>query len=173
MENRIGSFIKLESEPSKARVGSGVMWAAIVVGLCFMCLWLIVAAWVVQYNLIWALVLGGSALAFSFFLCFMGYTLIRDSRRKYSIELTECEAVLNVYDGLAKKKCTQMVLLNDVSFAEYYPYCDTACVILHTPYAHMEIPLWPFARSGSDVMDYLAGRDVKIINVQSDEPIPV
>ncbi len=65
-----------------------------------------------------------------------------------------------------------MVLLDDVSYGEYYPYGDSACVILHAPYCQMEVPLWPFGERGRDVIDFLTGRGIRVVDVQSDEQIP-
>ncbi len=65
-----------------------------------------------------------------------------------------------------------MVLIDDVKYAEYYPYCDSSSMILHTSYAQMEVPLWPLGSRGTDVLDYLIGRGVRVVNVQSDDPIP-
>ena len=173
MVNRLESYISLESDPAVRRVGSGVMWVAIVAGFFFMVMWLGVACLTFQYNVYWSIVLGGSALAFSFFLGFMAFTLVRDSKRRYVLELSENEAVLNVHDGLSKKTCTQMVLMDDITYAEYYPYCDSSAIIFHTSYAQMEVPLWPLGSKSTDVLDFLDGRGVKVVNVQSDEPIPV
>jgi hypothetical protein len=88
------------------------------------------------------------------------------------LELTDSEANLIVIDRLRKKRGVQMVLLDDITYAEYYPYRDSASIIFHTPYTDMDVPLWPMANQGRDVVDYLDGRGVKIINVQSDDPIP-
>jgi hypothetical protein len=148
------------------------MWTAIVVGMCFMVLWLFVAVLTFQYNMYWSIIIAGAACAFSAFLYMMAYTLVRDSKRRYTIEITDSEVVLNVFDGLSKKSCTQMVLIDDVKYAEYYPYCDSSSMILHTSYAQMEVPLWPLGSRGTDVLDYLIGRGVRVVNVQSDDPIP-
>lgn len=164
--------INLESDPHIKRVGSGVMWVAIVIGMMFMCLWLVVATFTFVHNAYWSLIIAGAAIAFATFLSLMAYTLIRDSKRSFKLELTDSEAVLNVHDGLSGKDCMQMVLLDDVKYAEYYPYRDSSSVILHTPYAQMEVPLWPLGRHGQDVIDFLEGRGVLVVNVQSDEPIP-
>lgn len=172
MATRIKTFIRLESDPKVRRVGSSVMWTAIVVGMCFMVLWLLMAVLTFQYNIYWSMIIAGAACAFATFLCMMAHTLIRDSKRRYVIEVTDSEVVLNVYCGLSKKSCTQMVLIDDIQYAEYYPYCDSSCMILHTTYAQMEIPLWPLGARGTDVIDYLIGRGVKVVNVQSDDPIP-
>ncbi len=66
-----------------------------------------------------------------------------------------------------------MVLLDDVKFAEYYPYCDDSSVIFHAPYTDMEVPLWPMGLHAQDILDFLKGRGVHVINVQSDEKFPI
>jgi hypothetical protein len=166
--------IRLESDPGVKRVGSGVMWVAIVIGLMFMALWLTVAVFTFEYNAYWSVVIAGAALAFTCFLCLMAKTLIRDGSRRYFLELTDTEAVLNVFEGKGakRKRATQMVLLDDIQYAEYYPYRDSSAVILHTTYAHMEVPLWPMGSHAQDVLDFLEGRGVPVVNVQSDDPIP-
>lgn len=165
--------IRLESDPRVKRVGSNVMWVAIVVGFMFMALWLCVAAFTLTYNIYWSVVMAGASIAFSCFLWMMAQTLIRDGKRLYVLELTDSEAVLTVLDnGTKRRTATQMVLLDDVTFAEYYPYRDCSSVILHTAYANMEVPLWPLAAHAQDVLDFLDGRGVYVINVQSDVPFP-
>jgi hypothetical protein len=166
--------IRLESDPRVKRVGSNVMWVAIVIGFIFMGLWLTVATFAFAYNACWSIVIAGASIAFASFLTMMASTLIRDRTRTYVLELTETEAVLNVTEGTGKrrKRATQMVLLDDIYYAEYYPYRDSTSVILHTSYAQMELPLWPLGAHAQDVMDFLDGRGVPIVNVQSDDPIP-
>lgn len=166
--------IKLESDPCVRRVGSQVMWVAIAIGLCFMALWMTVAVFAFQYNVIWSITIACASIGFACFLGMMTSTLLKDRTRRYILELTDTEVVLYVYEGKGKKtrRATQMVLLDDIEFAEYYPYRDSCAVILHTQYAHMEIPLWPFGRHAQDVLDFLDGRGVIIVNVQTDDPIP-
>lgn len=164
--------IRLESDPRVRRVGSNVMWVAIVIGFMFMALWLCVAVCTLAYNVYWSIVIAGASIAFSFFLGLMAQTLIRDAHRMYVLELTDSEAVLTVLDSASKRCATQMVLLDDITFAEYYPYRDCSSVILHTAYANMEVPLWPLAGHAQDVLDFLDGRGVRVVNVQSDTPFP-
>jgi hypothetical protein len=45
-------------------------------------------------------------------------------------------------------------------------------IILHAPYVDMEVPLWPLSGQGADVVDFLNGRGVNVVNVQSDDKIP-
>ena len=70
--------------------------------------------------------------------------LVGDAYRDYQLELNETEVVLIVVDRLRRKKSTQMVLLDDIKYAEYYPYSDSASVILHSPYIARKCPcgLW-------------------------------
>jgi hypothetical protein len=103
---------------------------------------------------------------------YIAYRLLVDSKRQYVLELNASEAVLTVLDNLHRQKSTQMVLLDDVKYAEYYPYPDSASVILHAPYTMMEIPLWPLGQQSQDVMDFLAGRGIAIVNAQFDDRIP-
>ncbi len=65
-----------------------------------------------------------------------------------------------------------MLLIDDIKIGEYYPYSDSASIILYTSYTEMEIPLWPLNHNGQDVIDYLTGRGVKIVNVQFDDKLP-
>lgn len=166
--------IRLESDPRLKRVGSNVMWVAIVIGFIFMGLWLTVAAFAFAYSACWSIVIAGASVAFASFLTLMAKTLIRDGTRLYVLELTDTEAVLNVTEGRGKRRrrATQMVLLDDIYYAEYYPYRDSTSVILHTSYAEMEVPLWPMGTRAQDALDFLEGRGVPIVNVQSDDPIP-
>jgi hypothetical protein len=36
----------------------------------------------------------------------------------------------------------------------------------------MEVPLWPLGEQVKDVIDFLDGRGLRIVNVQSDDAIP-
>jgi hypothetical protein len=110
---------------------------------------------------------------FAFFLGALTFGLIRDANRDYQLEVNETEVVLVVVDRLKHKQSTQMVLLDDIQYAEYYPYSDSASVILHAAYFEMEVPLWPLGGHAQDVIDFLAGRGVSIMNVQFDDKVPV
>lgn len=167
-----GVKITLVSDPGIKRVGTGPLWAAIGVGLAFSMLWLIVAAGVLPHNFFWSIIMASAACAFSTLLIYTGYSIIRDQKRRFTLELTDCEAVLTVVDGMHNRKATQMVLVDDIVYAEYYPYRDSATIILHTHYARMEVPLWPMGEKSQDALDFLAGRGVNIVNVQSDDPVP-
>lgn len=168
--------LKLSSKPYKHRSGLIPMVVALAVGFCFSCLWFGVAIWMMLQSgiefITWGVMIILSTLLYCVYLGFAGYRLFIDSRRRYALELTESEAILSVIDTFHQKKSTQMVLLADVRYAEYYPYPDSASLILHAPYTDMEIPLWPFCLQSQDALDFLEGRGVNIINVQSDDPIP-
>jgi hypothetical protein len=164
--------MRLVSNPYMRRVGLAPLIVAISFGWLFVILWGAVSAYAFSYNNYWATVLGGSTTAFAALLAYMSFTLVRDGLREYVLELTESEAVLQVYDRWHKKRSTFMILLDDVAYAEYYPYSDSSCLILHAPYYQMEVPLWPLGEHGQDVIDYLAGRGISVVNVQNDDPIP-
>lgn len=164
--------MRLESGSYWNRVGLFPMGISLLFGWVFVCAWLIVCTWLFRYNPLWSVTIGASTLLFAFYLGIMSYKIIADAYRDYTFELTEDEAVLSVMDRLKKKQSTQMVLLDDVKYAEYYPYRDSASVILHAPYADMEVPLWPMGKHGQDVIDFLEGRGVTVVNVQSDDKIP-
>lgn len=169
--------LKLVSKPYKYRAGLWPMVAALSIGFVFSIAWFAVAGWMVTQSgvefLVWGSMIILSTLAYCAYLGIAAYKMFADSRRIYSLELTDTEAVLSVIDRLSKKKCTQMVLLADVKYAEYYPYPDSASMIMHAPYADMEVPLWPLgAQAQQDALDFLEGRGVRVINVQSDEKIP-
>lgn len=164
--------LRFVSNPYLRRVGLLPLIVAISFGWLFVLLWAAVSIYAFSYNNYWATVLGGSTCAFAGFLTYMTYSIVQDAFQEYVFELTDSEAVLNVHDKLRHKKSVFMVLLDDVRFAEYYPYSDSSCVILHTPYYEMEVPLWPLGERGKDVIDYLSGRGIKVVNVQSDDRIP-
>ncbi len=161
--------MKLKSIPYSRRIGLIPMVTALALGWIFMGLWLATAIWLARYNFWWALTLAGSTLAFSGYLGLVTYNLIADSYRQYELDINDTEAVLAVTDRLRKKRSIQMVLLKDVEYAEYFPSPDSAVITLHAPYTHMEVPLWPLESAGADFVDYLEGRGVKVVNLQSDE----
>ncbi|MBS2006302.1 MAG: hypothetical protein JST01_04640 [Cyanobacteria bacterium SZAS TMP-1] len=165
-------YITLTSNPHKKRAGLVPLCAFLAMGWALAIMYTVVAVLNWSENAMFSLALIVSMLGFGLVLSLFGMGLLRDSYRDYILELTDTEAVLVVIDRLRKKKGTQMVLLDDISYAEYYPYSDQASIILHTSYIDMEIPLWPMSNQGRDVVDYLSGRGVMVVNVQSDDPIP-
>ncbi|HEY9776752.1 MAG TPA: hypothetical protein V6C81_23515 [Planktothrix sp.] len=164
--------LMLVSNPYTRRVGLFPLIIAISAGWVFVFLWSAVTAYAFWYNNYWAVVLLASTLAFASFLTYMSYSLVRDAFQEYTFELTDSEAILTVLDKLKHKKSMFMILLDDVKYAEYYPYSDSSCIILKAPYYEMEVPLWPLGERAQDVIDFLSGRGIRIVNVQSDDPIP-
>jgi hypothetical protein len=164
--------IALTSDRSRRRVGALPLMLAIGLSWGFVVAWLIAAVMASALYFAWGILLACTTLTFAFLISCMGLSLIRDANRDYSVELNQSEIVLTVHDRARKTKGVIMVLLDDVLYAEYYPYPDSASIILHTPYNHLEIPLWPMQGAGADVVAYLEGRGVRIVNVQSDDVIP-
>jgi hypothetical protein len=164
--------IRLVSDGYSQRRGLAPLIIALIFCWVFVAIWFGVACFVVFKLLAFGLALFGSVILFTLYLSFFTRTLIRDSCSNYVFELTDKEAVLTVEDRLKHKRSTQMVLLNDIKYAEYYPYADSACIIFHAPYIQMEVPLWPMGSHGQDVLDFLYGRGVRVVNVQSDDKIP-
>ncbi len=171
-----GSGLRIASGPYKARPGLYPMMVALLIGFAFSALWLTVSVMLIldgsTQNVVWGILTGLSTLLYCFYMGYIAYKLVVDSQRQYLLEITYAEAVLTVRDKLHHKKSTQMVLLDDIKYAEYYPYPDSSSVILHAPYAVMEIPLWPLGTQSQDVMDFLAGRGIAIVNAQFDDRIP-
>lgn len=165
--------LRLVSGPSSSRVGFFPLCVALGLGFTFVCVWLGVAVVAASQNLYWAIVIVAAALAFALYLGYAAFGMIKESFKDYVVELNTSEIVLKVEDRLSHKQSTQMVLLSDVLYVEYYPYRDSASVILHTSYNHIEVPLWPLAGHGDDVISYLEGRGVKVFNVQLDDELPV
>lgn len=154
------------------RIGLWPMAAFLGVSWLFVIVWLVTCALIFQYNQWWSIIIFASTVLFSVFLSYMTRKMVTDAYKEFVLELTEDEAVLTVVDRISKRASTQMVLLDDIKFAEYYPYRDSECIIFHAPYTDMEVPLWPMGNHGRDVLDFLDGRGVKVINVQSDEKFP-
>lgn len=170
------SGVKLLSKPYKSRAGLFPMTIALGVGYFFSFLWLITAGWMITQTStelrIWGIMTAACTVAYCGFLTLATYKLVGDGKREYTVELTDSEVVLNVIDHMRRKRGVNMVLLNDVRYAEYYPFPDSASVILHTSYASMEVPLWPFGSQAQDVIDFLEGTGVRVCNVCSDDPFP-
>jgi hypothetical protein len=168
--------LKVASGPYKSRPGLYPMLIALVIGFGFSLLWLTVSVFLIldghTPNVIWGSMTGLCTILYCCYMGYIAYRLLVDSKRQYVLELNASEAVLTVLDNLHRQKSTQMVLLDDVKYAEYYPYPDSASVILHAPYTMMEIPLWPLGQQSQDVMDFLAGRGIAIVNAQFDDRIP-
>lgn len=168
--------LTLTSRPGKCRPGLIPMVVALVIGFLFSALWLAVSAcliWKGSFDqVVFGTVTGLCTLLYCCYMSYMGWKLLSEGRRDYLLELTADEAVLTVIDNINRKKATQMVLLDDVKYAEYYPYPDSSSVLLHAPYTVMEIPLWPLGTQSHDVMDFLAGRGIPIVNAQFDDRIP-
>jgi hypothetical protein len=166
-------FIKLASHPYRKRSGLIPLLIAVGIGWVFVGLWSWVALLTVPYNLLWAGLVCGATIAFAGFLGLMTHGIWRDANKEYEYELNSTEAVLTVFDKLSKRKATKMILMDDVKYAEYYPYLDSACLILHSPAFDLEVPLWPLGSQSQDVLDFLDGRGILVMNVQMDDTVPV
>jgi hypothetical protein len=164
--------IRLVSHPLSERKSLVPLVVTLAFSWLFLAIWLGIACFVLFKVAIWGVALVCSALLFAIYLGLFTQGLIRDAFREYVFELTDMDAVLTVEDKLKQNRSVQMVLLNDIKYAEYYPYTDSACIIFHAPYTQMEVPLWPMGAQGQDVVDFLSGRGVKVINVQTDDKIP-
>ena len=117
------------------------------------------------YLLVVSLVLCSSLLIFT-------YNLIKEISCDYALEIAGQDVIFSKFDHWRKKRSEQMLLLTDIKYAEYYPYQDSASIIFHTSYIDIDLPLWPLGNQWQDVIDFLEGAGVKVVNVQSDEPIP-
>lgn len=176
VQTRDSCGLKLASGSYKQRPGLYPMLVALLIGFAFSAVWLTVSVYLIldghTDHVVWGVMTGLCTILYCLYMGYISYRMISDSQRQYELELTQTEAVLVVKDRLHRKKSTQMVLLDDVKYAEYYPYPDSSSVILHAPYTVVEIPLWPLGRQAQDVMDFLAGRGVPIVNAQFDDRIP-
>jgi hypothetical protein len=168
--NRTG--IKLISDPNVQRAALVPFAVGIGLGWVFIVIWGVVACVAFLKSPLWGALLLASLAAFASLLGFLSYTIVRNSCRDYIFEITDTDAVLLVIDRLRRRRSMQMVLLEDIKFAEYYPYRDSASIIFHAPYTKMEVPLWPMGSRGQDVVDFLLGRGVRVVNVQSDDNFP-
>ncbi|MFN8553452.1 MAG: hypothetical protein U0103_18400 [Candidatus Obscuribacterales bacterium] len=164
--------MRVVSGPYFKRRGLVPLLIGLTLGWIFVCIWAAVAVFLLSNNWAWSFALFASTFGFAGFLCSLTYQVFCDAFKTYTFELTDAEAVLLIFDRLRKKKRVQMVLLDDVKFAEYYPYLDDSSVIFHAPYADMEVPLWPMGLHAQDILDFLKGRGVRVINVESDEKFP-
>jgi len=164
--------IKLISDPNAQRSAVVPLAVGIGLGWAFIAIWAVVACVAFIKSPLWGLLLLASLAAFATLLGFLSYFMLRDSCRDYIFELTDADAVLTVVDRLRRRKAMKMVLLEDIKYAEYYPYRDSACIILHAAYTKMEVPLWPMGSRGQDVVDFLLGAGVRVVNVHSDDKFP-
>lgn len=170
------SGLKVVSGPNKARPGLYPMLVALLIGFMFSAIWLSVSLFLIldghTPSVLWGVMTGLCTILYCVYMAYIAYKMVRDGKRQYTLEVNSTELVLTVLDNFHHKKSTQMVLLDDVNYAEYYPYPDSSMVILHAPYAVVEIPLWPLGGQSQDVLDFLAGRGIPIVNAQFDDSIP-
>jgi hypothetical protein len=164
--------LTIASGSCKTRPGLYPILLALLIGFAFSAVWLTVSSFLIidgrTTNVVWGILTGACTVLYCCYMAYIAYRLIGDSQREYVLELTHCEAVLTVMDKLRRKKSTHMVLLDDVKYAEFYPYPDSASVILYAPYTVMEIPLWPLGVQAQDVVDFLWGRGIPVVNAQFD-----
>lgn len=170
------SGLKMVSGPFKSRPGLYPMIVALAIGFGFSAVWLTVSVMLILQGTIstimWGVMTAMCTILYCVYMGYMVYRMVVDSQRAYILEINHSEAVLTVLDKFHRKKSTQMVLLDDVKYAEYYPYTDSSSVILHAPYAVVEIPLWQLGQQSQDVMDFLSGRGIPIVNAQFDDRMP-
>ena len=166
-------FIRLASNPFRNRTGLIPLVVAVGIGWVFVGLWTFVACLTFQYSAPWSILVACTAAAFGGILFLMTLGILADANREYQYELNATEAVLTTFDKRSKRKKIKMILMDDVKYAEYYPYLDSACIILHSPEFDMEVPLWPLGEHSEDILDFLKGRGISVMNVQMDDSIPV
>lgn len=164
------SGITVASGSCKKRAGLMPLCAAVALGWVCQGLWLSLSIFTFSYNPAWSILIGASTFAFGIFLSLMSYSLYCDTQKQYRIEVTATEVVLNVSDLVRKTESVSMLLLEDVTYSEWYP--DTSTLLIHAPYKTIELPLWSLGARGTDVLDYLQGRGIKICNVLLDDTIP-
>lgn len=133
---------------------------------------ILTAIFTFKYNFYLPLALLITGIAFSLFLTFYIYRTIKEASCDYILEITGQDAIFTKIDSRNKKRTDQLLLLSDIKYVEYYPYQDSASIIFHTPYIDMDVPLWTMGEHVQDVLDFLKGAGIKIINVESDEAIP-
>jgi hypothetical protein len=124
------------------------------------------------HNYYFALSLFFIGLAFACCLGFLIYNLMREMFCDYILEINNQDAIFSKIDNWQNKRTDQLLLLTDIKYVEYYPYQDSASIIFHTSYIDMDVPLWPMGSHAQDILDFLEGAGIKVINVQSDESIP-
>jgi len=125
-----------------------------------------------KHNNFFAFSLFVSALVFAVLLGVVVYRLIGDILCDYTLEVTNQDVTFSKFDHLRKKQTNQSILLSDIKYVEYYPYQDSASIIFHTTSVDLDIPLWPLGGHVQDVIDFLTGAGVRVVDVQSDDPIP-
>lgn len=165
--------IILHSQPFSRRSGLAVMLAGLVVSGFFAVIWFLFGLLLCSMGVWLGLILLFSSVAFSTVLFLFSRGLLRNSFSLFELEITVDELVFTVEDKFAGKKGLLMILLSDVKYGEYYPSPDSASIIFHTNYSQQEVPLWPFPNAGADAVDFLRGAGVILVNLQSDEQIPV
>jgi hypothetical protein len=146
-------------------LGIGLGWLMVAGGL-------FAASLAFAHNQYFACGLAAPSFIFALYLIFNTYNLIRQSNCDYIIEISDHDAAFSKIDHWQKKKTNQSILLADIKYAEYYPYLDSASIILHTSSSDIEMPLWPMGKHARDAVDFLTGMGVKVVDVQSDEAIP-
>ncbi len=164
--------LTLTSRPPLRRHGLVPLFIALSVGIVLSLMWFTVAIFVFFHHHIIGFILAITALGYASYALLIGYRMISDMNQHFKLELTPSEIILTTFNVKKQKKYFKMLLLDDIKLGEYYPYSDSACIILYTGYAEMEIPLWSLPLNGQDVVDYLLGRGIKIVNVQFDDKIP-
>ena len=168
--DRVG--IKLVSNQNAQRAALVPLAVGLGLGWAFIAIWLVVSCVAFLSSPLWGALLLASLAAFATLLGYLSYTTLRDYCRNYIFEITDTDAVLIVVDRLRRRRFMQMVLLDDIRYVEYYPYKDSASIIFHAPYTKMEVPLWPMGNRGQDVVDFLMGRGLRVVNVHSDDSFP-
>ena len=160
------------SKPFRQRSGKLTMTIFLGASWFFACVWLCASVWLMTYNLLWGLTIAASTSLFGFYLYLMSKSMIADAGLDYVLELTDSEIIYTVLDRKHKKHSTKMVLIDDISFVEYYPFKDSALAIFHAPYIDLEVPLSPMGDCAQDVIDFLTGKGVPIFNTLCDDKFP-
>ncbi len=172
LDTSLRTELTFYAKPPLKRIGLIPFAVALIIGVVLSMMWLVVAIFVFFHNHLIGLILGLTAFSYASYAFLISYGLIQDMNYSFRLELTPSEIILTKYNTKKQKKYFKMLLIDDIKIGEYYPYSDSASIILYTSYTEMEIPLWPLNHNGQDVIDYLTGRGVKIVNVQFDDKLP-
>ena len=162
--------IRFLSGPHRLRAGTLPLCVGLglVMAYCVSVLWVVVAYNLFAVNIYIALILSTSIVGFLLFSTLMARAVIKDMTRRYELEVNPSELVVTSYDRGGKGKSI-MILLGDITYAEYYSWTS---MIVHTDYKTFEVPLWPLGNRSRDLVDYLIGHGVNVIDIEEDGELP-
>lgn len=165
MPSQIAQKIRFVSRPSGKNFGAPAM----MIGLVLASILLGAAVWVGVWQMQSSILLGALTLlctaSLALYLLFLVY---RSSKENSASELIlEDETItLSSFAQNNKIESTQIISLDEIRVAEYYPSDDSGSILLRSSATDLDIPICLFGREcESQLIDFLRANGIRVVEI--------